>query len=478
MWLSAISAPFGYATTVLLARVGPQVIGTYGLLTLYIGVVTTILYLGGDAVTIKFVPLLPRQSRVSFLLSYLFIIYLSLIPWLLVATCFPSGLHYLFGTQAPPRLQLLLIYLAPLPISSMMIIAAFKSVLAIAWAQVLARILTLGGFVIYASLYFNCRGLLMEHYMAVIWEVYFGLIAVTCVVGVLRLKRMEEWRRSSRGFSFALPRGFWKYTISLQQTSFVGFFAARLDMILVLNLAGLEPLGRYVAVLAVASLVQVANRLFTETLLPALTNLLAVDNVRAASEVFTHNLRILFVVSLSVACGSMFLIKPLTVLMGRQYAAERSLFVVMLFLYGLAGPGTIGGTLLTSVGKQQRSVWVGLGQVALSGGLSVPFWRWHGLPGLVFTIGGCLALSQVVLLIVAMYSAPLTFRFGRDYFCFFIVMSAALVLALSAPSLGTLGGLACWGVAVGVFLLLARYSFAEVLGVAGCFVFVDRAKSQ
>ena len=56
LWLSVISIPFSYAITILLARCGPEVIGTYGLLTVYIGVVASLLYLGGDTVIIKFVP--------------------------------------------------------------------------------------------------------------------------------------------------------------------------------------------------------------------------------------------------------------------------------------------------------------------------------------------------------------------------------------------------------------------------------------
>jgi len=56
VWLSVLAAPFSYGTTILLGRAGPEVLGAYGLLLIYIGVASSLLYLGGDAVTIKFVP--------------------------------------------------------------------------------------------------------------------------------------------------------------------------------------------------------------------------------------------------------------------------------------------------------------------------------------------------------------------------------------------------------------------------------------
>ena len=39
LWLSVLAAPFSYGTTIILARAGPEVVGTYGLLLLYITIV-------------------------------------------------------------------------------------------------------------------------------------------------------------------------------------------------------------------------------------------------------------------------------------------------------------------------------------------------------------------------------------------------------------------------------------------------------
>jgi hypothetical protein len=74
LWLSILSAPCGYVTTVLLARVDPAVIATYGLMSLYVGLTSMFLFFGGNGVAIKFLPEVPAQKRLSFLISYFLVI--------------------------------------------------------------------------------------------------------------------------------------------------------------------------------------------------------------------------------------------------------------------------------------------------------------------------------------------------------------------------------------------------------------------
>jgi hypothetical protein len=82
VWLAALSLPICYGTTALLARTGPEVIGTYGLLQVYIGVVTGILYLGNETVLVKLVPGIEPIERPIFLAAYFLIACLALLPLL------------------------------------------------------------------------------------------------------------------------------------------------------------------------------------------------------------------------------------------------------------------------------------------------------------------------------------------------------------------------------------------------------------
>lgn len=474
-WLSALSAPFGYGTSALLARTGPKVIGTYGLLMVYITLISSIFYLGGDAVTVKYVPEIEPDRRPEFLVSYLLVICLGFLPWLAFAALWPHGLHYLFGSEGGVPFQFMVLCLSPIYIVFSLVAAALKGMLEMAWAQALVRIVTVGSFLLYAILFFFERGLLETYYTELIWAIYLGLVALAAIVGFHQLRKLEGWRSSWRRLHFCVPRGFWRYALALEESSALGFLMARLDFILVLNFAGLAILGKYVAIFAVAQAIQVANTYFVDALLPSLTNVLAARNLEAASQIYSVNLRILFVVNMMLTCALIFFIGPIVAIMGHAYASITGLFVLMILFYGLAAPAAIGGTALTSVGMQQRSVWVNLGQVALFFVLFIGMWhRWH-LLGAILAQGISMLISYVVLLTVARFSVPFKFSAAKDYVVFLLVGGLAGAAALLFGPLPLPIAMFAWVVAVLAFLWLAGYRRNEAKMLVVFFLPAKRA---
>jgi ribosomal protein S18 acetylase RimI-like enzyme len=282
--------------------------------------------------------------------------------------------------------------------------------------------------------------------------------------------RLEGWRCAWGSLRLFLPRGFWKYTFSLEQMSAINFLAQRLDLILVLNFGGLAVLGKYVAIITLAEIIRAANRFFLDTLLPSLTNLLASRNLPAASEVFSMNLRILFAVNVAAACALTLLVGPITTLLGPQYGSMRTAFVVMIVCFGLSATGGMGGTLLTSAGKQQRAVWVGLGQLGLYAVLFFNLWpRWQ-LLGAVAAYGVSLLVANIALLAVAKRSTHIQFSAGADYLrATAIVLVTATASLLWRPSSIALA-LVAWVGSVGLFLVLAGYGIEECTQLLGGFL--------
>ena len=113
LWLSLLALPFSYGTNILLARLGPEALGTFGVLNTYIGIVFVFFFLGGCAVPFRFLPALTPDKRSSFLASYSLVILIGLLPWVVLAKAWPQVLHFLFGNAGTPDLQMKLIYLSP-----------------------------------------------------------------------------------------------------------------------------------------------------------------------------------------------------------------------------------------------------------------------------------------------------------------------------------------------------------------------------
>src|SRR5215469_96671 len=337
-WMSAIAVPFSYGTGVVLARAGPDVIGTYGLLMVYTGIVASFFYFGGDAVVIKFVPALPRENRLSFLVSYAAVVLAFVAVGVAAAAVWPRGLQYIFGDRGGTKFQLEMLCLSPIYVLFSLVVAAHKAVLDMRWAHLLVRLLTIGSFLIYAFLYVADRTLLVNHSTGLVWGIYLGLTGLAAIIGTTHLMELGEWRSQLSRLTLHLPPGFWHYTLTTEQVSAVTFLFQRLDLILIMNLGGLAALGRYIAVLTIADSLRAATRFFVDTLLPSLTNIIATGNPAAASQVVTMNLRLLLLVDLIGMGGLILLIDPILHLFGTRYADLRTVSFLLVMFYGLAAP--------------------------------------------------------------------------------------------------------------------------------------------
>jgi len=470
VWLSLLAAPFSYCTSVLLARAGPEVIGTFGILSVYLAFGTAFLYLGGDTVTIKFIPELASRDRLSFLFSYFLLICVAAIPWIVVAATWSGKLHFLFGSQISAVSQLLLLCFAPIPILLSLVIAALKGNLEFRSAQLAARFVTVGFFICLAVSYFGWRSELKAHPVIVIWSSYLALALLAALAGLARLFRLAGWRLGKNLLRIHFPRGFSRYVFATQQVGLLSFFINRLDYVLVLNFAGLALLGRYVAVVTLASVITMAAASFLDPMLPSLTNLIADHDFRAAAQVFSLQMRILFLVNAAATLGLILFAGPVTALLGSQYSRLAPALILCALSIGLAVPGSVGVLLLSSVGKQQRAVWVGLAQIALYILLFSSLWRKFNFLGAIVADGVSLLAANAALFLAGKFSAPFAISVRRPYVAFASLASGAACLQLFRPCHEVVLGLTLWCAAISLFLIFGGYRLPECMRLVRQFI--------
>ena len=466
LWLTVLSTPFSYGITVLLARSGPEVLGTYGTLVVYLGAVTAFFYLGGDNVAIKFLPELPRERRAPFLLSYALIIGLWFCGWLVAVAIWPDSLRLLFGKVGDHRFQLLMISLAPICLLQNLVIGALKGLLEVQLAQALVRLITVAQCVAYAVLYVAFPGLLASRYRTVIWGLYLGLAFIAAAVGLVFLFGRGRLPFSREALRFWLPSGFGSFAASAQAVSVVWFFLGQLDALLIINFGDLADLGRYVAIMSMPVMARVVSNLVIDTLLPSLTNALASGGRTAASEVFTMYWRLLLIVDTALGCGLILFVGPISRLLGPEYVARQPLLVLATLLVVLACPGWIGASLLPSAGEQHRSIWIGLGQLALFLALFAAWWPAWRLTGAVLAYGLSLLASHSGLLLAARRNVPLDLSALHEYFKFAAVVTVSAAVSTQLPMAPAVAA-ALWIAALAGFLGWARYRPAEYLELLG-----------
>jgi len=462
LWLTLLSTPFSYGITVLLARTGPAVLGTYATLAVYLGAVTCFLYLGGDTVLIKFLPELPPDRRAPFLLSYALVIGVWFCACLGALAVWPGTLRYLLGATGDDSFRFLLVCLAPICLLLNLVVGALKGLLNLQLAHALLRSLTVAQCLVYAVLFLAFPTLLARQSGVLVWGLYLALALVAAVLGLLYLVRHRRILLTRAHVAFWLPPGFWAYTASAQAVSVVWFFLGQLDAVLIINFGDLADLGRYAAIMTVPMVARVASNLVIETLMPSLTNAWASGGPAAASEVFTMYWRLLLIVNTVVGGALVLFVGPISKLLGSEYVARQPLLVLVVLLVVLACPGWVGASLLASVGQQHRSIWVGLGQLALFLGLFFALWPAWRLTGALLAWGLALLASHSVLLVVAARCVPLDFSALPEYFKFAGVIAVCAAASAGMP-LHPAGAASLWVVTVAVFLAWARYRPSECL---------------
>jgi O-antigen/teichoic acid export membrane protein len=462
LWLSALSAPCGYMTTVLLARVDPAVVGTYGLLSLYIGLTSIFLFFGGNGVPIKFLPELPVEKRLPFLLSYFLVILAATLPYQIAATLWPSRLRYVLGSEAANGFGVLLVWLAPLYILSSVVLAALKGLLEIKWSQLYNRIITLSSFVLYTLLYFVAKPFLASHYVAIIWSTYLVLATLVTALAMRRLLRHFPNVNLRGSLRFFLPPGFWSYTSGLQLVGILSFLSTRLDYLFILNAGGLAEFGRYVALITLVSIIPTFATFVLDSLLPSLTNTLAQRDYHSSRHLVEIYLRFMLPCGMLAATFAILFARPLFALLGPRYMDLVSLGVIAFPVAALQLLNWFVGTMFTAIGQPY-------GDVIAKGGRMVAFcvafwlfWRPYHLWGAILAWGIAELIYQGLGLLILLARMPFHFSFVGTYSAYLAVVGLAAIIAKYMTEQNPIFSLAVWIALVGGFFLVARYSWSEI----------------
>ncbi len=462
IWATALTAPLTYCVSLLLARVGPEAVGAYGLTAIYAWFASTFLFLGGGAVVVKFTPQIAKEKRLSFLACYLLVVLALALPWQIAGTLKPSILRYAFGTSGSPALHVLLLWIAPLYVFYLLVDSALASLLEIRYQQLLRRFMSVAAFAVYTLAFFLGRGFLARHYVPLIWTVYLGLAFGVAVAGARKVIKVCK----GHAISIFLPDGFWKYTLGVQASSMLGLFAS-LAGILTLNVGGISAFGRFVALMAIVALIDKPMQLVLSTFLPSLTNALELPEPEAASAVVALWSRLLLASGIAALAVVSILAAPLVHLFGRGYSE-----LVLLVPIACAGAAIdalngLAGSMLYAVSRPYVNM---AGQLARLVALLACFWplwtRYH-LLGTVLALVASQAAQCVVQ--VAMLAANKTLfkaALARTLAPYLVTLGAVLVIARWTPVWPLAGRIAIYAACLPAFFVAAGYSVKELTALA------------
>lgn len=448
-----MSFPAGYLTMLILGRLSPEALGTYGLIALFTNIILGLVYFGGNAVIIKFVPTLKKDRVFSFLLTYTGLVSLIVGVFCLVIWFGPEYIGFL---QKKVSLNLhyeYLVLLAFVLIFQSILLAALRAFLNIKVSIILTKVITFGTFGITLILFFFYRNFLLDNFTWLLWFIYLGLLSASGALGLYFLL-IQMGRSNFRGIGFFLPAGFWKFAIPLQFASVTGFFQTNFDQMFVISLFGLKDYGQYLAVLNTVIVIQLISNIILEVMLPSFSNMVALNNTTMLRKTYFATAKYF---SFFFGVLSLFFIfrgDLLLSLFGKDYLHMENIMVILAASMGLTSLTGMNSTIFSATGLTKYTLVLSIIEFLILFLLSLILSKEFGIIGIAMAKAISLACRSILSTYIAMKYLNLDLGIPKAFWVEVLVVIGAASMKFIYPHQGQM-------VATGLMLLL----------IAGLFTF-------
>ena len=451
--LNLAAMPLSFATNMILGRLSPESLGTYGAIQLFLGGYFVFLFPGGVAVFNRFVPSLAPARRLGFLVSYSVLAFAifaaaAVLPALMAPGIAGAVLAPFGGPPVPAALAFLLVSLV-WGLACYFLYSLHRPI----EASGAEKLVVLGFFLAAGQAWLSRRA-----GSDWLWTASVAVYGAGAAVAVWLLARTPEFR-GREGPLLGLPSGFGRVAAFAQAEVIVSFVYASLAPYVVLLWMDLQQLGYLHAALRYVALATVVPTAVASALAPGLSRLEAAglreDSCRQVAAAVRGSLLVLAPLAVGLAAFA----PSAMAVFGPEFPAHADL--LRFAAPGiLAGPVVLyGNALAVATGEFEAWLAASLVYVALALGLTAIAVPALGLPGAALAVAGGSLLRQELVLgtlrrrvglprpprIVAAWSATL-----------------AVAAAGTAWRPGPLGAAALWAAGMVAFVALARVGPGEV----------------
>jgi O-antigen/teichoic acid export membrane protein len=252
----------------------------------------------------------------------------------------------------------------------------------------------------------------------------------------------------------------------LQLVSILSFLSTRLDYLFILNAGGLVEFGRYVTLITLVSVIPTFATFVLDSLLPSLTNTLALRNYDSSRHLVEIYLRFMLPCGMLAATFAILFARPLFAVLGPRYLDLVSLGLLAFPIAALQVLNWFVGTMFTAIGQPYGDVIAKAGRMVV---FCVAFWLlWsrYRLWGAIAAWGIAEVGYQGFGLFVLLRRMPFRFSFVSTYIAFLSTVGLAAAFAGYLGNRHLLISAVAWLALLGGFFLAARYSAREIRELA------------
>jgi len=357
--LSLAVIPLSYGTNVILGRISPEALGTYGFLTVLSSAVATFFMFGGSQVIVRFLPELGAEKKSAFLFSYAILTFGVAAILLSLVLLSPATLAYLTRSDINVQFLPYLWVLAPIVLLQQISLAVLQARMEIKWMSIANRLTPVLNLFFFLALTLFLRGYFAKHVFLAIIAVVIGSNVISLLLGVY-----QAWTKVIRQIALRVqvffPPGFWYFATIVHLSTMVIFILDNFDQAFIVSRFDLSALGLYRASLVTAQFVRWLPLVLTQIMLPLFANLLAnreEQYIRAAYERVT---RYSILATSDVALTLILFSQQILGLFGEAYIAGSSVLAILSSAFILSAVSTVNSSMIVATGRVGWGITSGL----------------------------------------------------------------------------------------------------------------------
>lgn len=350
MWmgiLTIIAIPIQFATSIVLGRISPDILGEFGFIDLFFSTIVTFLFFGGDTVVIKFLPEIKKEKRISFIISYgliVTILYFFSIVFLKVLNISPK---FILGQDFPENYSFNLFILGIIYLIFYLVTSSLNGLIHLKESTILQKLIN-----VFNLLYFSLYFVLKDYYKVDEWALIInGTLFIIILITLYSLFFIKRAINFNEKKYFYLPKKFWQFGIFVHLSTLSIYIYEKLDQLVIVNMFNIKLFGIYYACFKVAYFVKFVPQIINKGLFPTLSTLVANKNDKEAVLYNEYNMKMNIVFGMFLALPIILFSKEILLLYGKEYTEYSWILTYLAYLFFISIPSQINGNLLNAKGK-------------------------------------------------------------------------------------------------------------------------------
>ncbi len=280
----SLTTVLSFITNIFLAKISPEIVGYFTLITVFISTITTFVFLGGGLVFPTLLPkITSKLKQASFVSSYFVLIFFLMCVVIGLFFLFPSLFEIFLKREVSNKLFYLLIALIPFVLMMQFSQTLLNGLFEIKLSSIIEKLRSMVLFISLPLIYLINQDFFKSYFI----EIVIILTMISFSFGLrLSLQKIFDSVSFREIKFFYFPKGFWSFLFTAQAMSILSYFFNNFDKLIVAQYFGIKELGIYSVIILIWLMTRIIPQLIAKTQIPLMSKYIKEGNKEGLQKIF------------------------------------------------------------------------------------------------------------------------------------------------------------------------------------------------